>query len=72
MAAPTPRSPPSTLLRHTIVLLAAVTISYLTAQNLGLPHLAAFQHPWWVRPAEVTRIFLAAASTWSRHRQDSR
>lgn len=56
-----------------IALLSAVSLSYLTKQNLGEGGLDAFNHPWWVRPLEfgiIGVVFLV--ETWTLRRSNSR
>jgi len=49
--------------------LAAVSMSYITRQNLGQGVLDAFGHPAWVRPVEFGLIALALIVELCRLRQ---
>ncbi len=42
------------------VAMGAVSLSYATAMNLGLPGTEPFAHPVWVRPVEYGMVLLAA------------
>lgn len=50
-----------------ITLLAAVSLSYLTEQNLGHAGLNGFAHPWWVRPLEFGLVAFAFIIKLSHH-----
>jgi len=40
---------------------AIVSLSYVHGLNLDSPRLAPYEHPWWVRPAEVVALVIAFA-----------
>jgi alpha-1,6-mannosyltransferase len=52
-----------------VTVLATVFLSYATGMNLGRQEMGQFDHLWWVRPAELVPVLLAAA--YDRHRQQS-
>ena len=47
-----------------VVALMVVSLSYITGQNLGDPHLAAFRHPVWLRPLEYGLVGIAILIDW--------
>jgi hypothetical protein len=51
-----------------VTVLATVFLSYATGQNLGRLEMGQFDHPWWVRPAEVLPVLLAAVYGYYRQR----
>jgi hypothetical protein len=51
-----------------VIALTTVLFSYATGQNLGLEGVGQFDHPWWVRPAEMIPVLLAAAYELRRQR----
>jgi hypothetical protein len=43
-----------------------VTLSYAHGLNLNEAGLAPYEHPWWVRPAEIAAVCLGLGVDWFR------